>query len=325
MYFEKYLKILKLLWKKNILYYIIKREVSHEGSDSMHKYLRSIGFKSLTKKKNLDVILNDIIENPDNKVITEDAEGNVFAELSKEYGEYIGIAVRGEYIEDEFQMDCYYPYFIGSGITTEEKVEVEKHSDRDAYAGICDELRIGVTLIFYLQNVIEYLKETRSLTKRIPVNTTLSALSTGGKIVFPIYKNESQIKSGENYNRKRSHLIAAARDGDEEAIESLTLEDIDTYSMISRRVMKEDILSIVDTYFMPYGIESDQYSIMGEILNCYTVENDITSEKSYVMTVESNNLIFDVCINKEDLLGEPAIGRRFKGTIWMQGKINYHI
>lgn len=313
------------MWKKSILYYIINREVSHEGSDRMHNYLRSIGFKNLVKKKDLDVLINDIIKNPDNKMITEDAEGNVFAELSKEYGEAIGITVCGEYIEEKFQMDYYYPYFIGSGITTEEKVEVERHSDREAYAGVCDELRIGVTLIFYLQNVIEYLQETGSLARRIPVNTTLSALSTSGKIVFPIYKNESQIKSGENYNQKRSHLIAAARDGDEEAIENLTLEDIDTYSMISKRVMKEDILSIVDTYFMPYGIESDQYSIMGEILNFDTVENNITSEKSYIMTIESNNLIFDVCINQDDLLGEPAIGRRFKGNIWMQGRINYHI
>lgn len=313
------------MWKKNILYYIIKREVSHEGSDHMHSYLKSIGFKKLTKKKDLDILIDDIIKNPDYKIITEDAEGNVLAELSKEYGESIGIAVRGEYIEDEFQMDYYYPYFIGSGITTDEKVEVERRSDREAYAGVCDEVRIGVTLIFYLQNIIEYLQETGSTARRIPVNTTLSALSNKGKIVFPIYKNESQIKSGENYNQKRSHLIAAARDGDEEAIESLTLEDIDTYSMISKRVVKEDILSIVDTYFMPYGIESDQYSIMGEILNFYTVENSITSEKSYVITVESNSLVFDVCINQEDLLGEPAIGRRFKGTVWMQGRINYHI
>lgn len=291
----------------------------------MHNYLRSIGFKNLTRKKDIDVLIEDIIKNPDNKIIAEDAQGNVFAELSKEYGEFMGIAVRGEYVEDEFQMDYYYPYFVGSGVTTEEKVEVEKRLDREAYAGICDELRIGVTLIFYLQNVMEYLQEKESIAKKVPANTTLSALSTGGKIVFPIYKNESQIKSGENYNQKRSHLIAAARDGDEEAIESLTLEDIDTYSMISKRVMKEDILSIVDTYFMPYGIESDQYSIMGEILNYYTIENSMTGEKSYVMTIESNNLVFDVCINQDDLLGEPAVGRRFKGNIWMQGRINYHI
>lgn len=291
----------------------------------MHNFLKSIGFKNLTKKKDLDILINDIIKNPDKKVITEDAKGNVFAELSKEYGESIGIAVRGEYVEEEFQMDYYYPYFIGSGISTEEKVEIEKRSDREAYAGVCDEVRLGVTLIFYLQNVIEYLQETGSVTRTNPTNTTLSALSASGKIIFPVYKNESQIKSGENYSQKRSHLIAAARDGDEEAIESLTLEDIDTYSMISKRVMKEDILSIVDTYFMPYGIESDQYSIMGEILNYDTIENSVTSEKCYILTVDSNDLVFDVCINEKDLLGEPAVGRRFKGTIWMQGQINYHI
>ena len=34
-------------------------------------------------------------------------------------------------------------------------------------------------------------------------------------------------------------------------------------------------------------------------------------------------MIFDVCINSEDLMGEPAVGRRFKGVIWMQGNINY--
>ena len=307
------------------MYYIIKREISHEGSDNMHNFLRSIGFKNLIKKKDLDILIDDIIKNPDKKVITEDAKGNVFAELSKQYGESIGIAVRGEYVEEEFQMDYYYPYFIGSGVSTEEKVEIEKRSDREAYAGVCDEVRLGVTLIFYLQNVIEYLQETGGIARRIPANTTLAALSTGGKIIFPVYKNESQIKKGENYSQKRSHLIAAARDGDEEAIESLTLEDIDTYSMISRRVMKEDILSIVDTYFMPYGIESDQYSIMGEILNYDTIENSVTSEKCYILTVDSNNLVFDVCINESDLLGEPAVGRRFKGNIWMQGRINYHI
>lgn len=291
----------------------------------MHNFLRSIGFKNLIKKKDLDILIDDIIKNPDKKVITEDAKGNVFAELSKQYGESIGIAVRGEYVEEEFQMDYYYPYFVGSGVSTEEKVEIEKRSDREAYAGVCDEVRLGVTLIFYLQNVIEYLQEAGGIARKIPANTTLSALSTGGKIIFPVYKNESQIKKGENYSQKRSHLIAAARDGDEEAIESLTLEDIDTYSMISRRVMKEDILSIVDTYFMPYGIESDQYSIMGEILNYDTIENSVTSEKCYILTVDSNNLVFDVCINESDLLGEPAAGRRFKGNIWMQGQINYHI
>ena len=125
------------------------------------------------------------------------------------------------------------------------------------------------------------------------------------------------------YTSNRNKLIAAARNGDEDAIESLTLEDMDMYSMISRRIMYEDVLSIVDTYFMPYGVECDQYSIMGEILNYQLVENSITNEEIYILTLDCNELTFDICINKEDLVGEPERGRRFRGTIWLQGRINY--
>ena len=45
-------------------------------------------------------------------------------------------------------------------------------------------------------------------------------------------------------------------------MESLTMEDIDIYTMISRRIRHEDVYSIVDSYLMPYGIECDQYNLM---------------------------------------------------------------
>lgn len=291
----------------------------------MHSFLRSIGFSKLKKKKEIDALLQNVIDHPDRKLISEDAEGNVFAELSRDYGEFIGIAVRGEYTEDEvFEADYFYPYFQGSGISTFEKVDVEKHAEKESYAGVCDEIKIGVTLIFYLQNVMEYMnKEKNRNIHEIRRSTTLSALSSFGKILLPIQKNEYQTKRDESLTRDRNHLIAAAREGDEEAIESLTLEDIDTYSMISRRIMYEDVLTIVNSYFMPYGIESDQYSVMGEIQDFHSIENSLTQEKLYVLTVNCNNLVFDVCINRADLLGEPAVGRRFKGVIWMQGNINY--
>ena len=144
-----------------------------------------------------------------------------------------------------------------------------------------------------------------------------------GKILLPIKKSEKQIADTKKNSQNRNHLIAAAREGDEDAIENLTLEDIDTYSMISRRIVNEDILSIVDTYFMPYGIESDQYAILGEILTTSLIKNSRTEEDIYVLTINCNDLIFDLCINKKDLMGEPAPGRRFKGNIWMQGHINF--
>ena len=45
--------------------------------------------------------------------------------------------------------------------------------------------------------------------------------------------------------------------------------------------------------------------------------------KRFYGLVAVNDLNFQVCINKKDLMGEPAVGRRFKGSIWLQGYINY--
>lgn len=291
----------------------------------MHSFLKSIGFSKLKKKKEIDALIQETIERPDRKMISEDAEGNILAELCKDYGEFIGIAVRGEYTEEGlFEAEYFYPYFQGTGISSVERVDVEKHAEKDSYAGVCDEVKIGVTLIFYLQNVMEYLNKDRTNSiNGMRTTTTLSALSGFGKILLPIQKSEFKSDMDENLSRDRNCLIAAARDGDEEAIESLTLEDIDTYSMISRRILYEDVLTIVSSYFMPYGIESDQYSILGEIIDYHSIENSFTKEKLYVLNLNCNDLVFDVCINQADLLGEPAIGRRFKGVIWMQGNLNY--
>ena len=181
-----------------------------------------------------------------------------------------------------------------------------------------------MTLIFYLQNVVDYLAEKNNPLYHMQKNgVILSALSTDGKILLPINKDEKKHEQLEQQKMERNSLIAAARNGDEDAIENLTLEDIDTYSLLSRRIMREDILSIVENYFMPYGIESDQYSILGEIMDCKLLQNEYTGEGVYAMELMCNDIPFSVCINQKDLLGEPAVGRRFKGTIWLQGSIYY--
>ena len=74
---------------------------------------------------------------------------------------------------------------------------------------------------------------------------------------------------------------------------------------------------------MPYGVECDQYAILGEIVGMRTVKNKITGEDIYVLSICCNELTFDVSINIIDLFGEPQVGRRFKGVIWLQGKINF--
>lgn len=288
----------------------------------MHKFLRTIGFSNI-KKKDLEIILDEVMKQPEFMRVTRDSRGNEFAELAKTYGNNIGIMIRGSYEEqDEFHMDYYFPYVVSDTVSTLEQIDIEKHAEKESYAGVCDEIRLGVTLIFYLQNVADFLSEHRM---NIHVDNLqgalLSGLSVDGKILLPIQDRVLEKQTANNKSEKRQKLIAEAREGNEEAIENLSIEDLDTYSQISKRIRKEDVLSIVSTTFMPYGIESDQYSILGEIKEIEEIENSITKEIIYSMEVECNDMNFKVTINQKDLLGEPAVGRRFKGSIWMQGTV----
>lgn len=291
----------------------------------MHKYLRAIGFSELKDRKELQKLVTDIIVNADERSYTSNGENTVLAEFCKDFAENIGIAVCGEFdSEDKFSYDYYYPYLRGTGISSEEDVSVERHAGTESYAGICDDIKVGVSLIFYLQNMIPYVKAQNS--NRLPIRgttLTLSGLSLQGMIMMPINKNEKDKQIVQRASNNRNSLIAAARRGDEDAIESLTLEDMDTYTIISKRIQKEDVFSLVDTYFMPYGVECDQYSILGEIIDCNRIQNRLTGEEIYQMTISCNDLQFDICINSQDLYGEPQVGRRFKGSIWMQGYINF--
>ena len=291
----------------------------------MHKYMRAVGFSSFESKRKLQELLTEVVINSDRRAITVNQSNELLGEFCKDFATDMGIAVCGEFDEEEkFTYEYYYPYLTGSGITSYEDVSVERHADKESYAGVCDDVKVGISLIFYLKNKIPYVK-AQTLGK-LPIRgttLTLSAMSVSGSVMLPIQKDEEQLQRVKKESATRNNLMMAARKGDEEAIETLTLEDMDIYTTISRRIQKEDIFSLVDTYFMPYGVECDQYSVLGEIVGIRLSTNSITGEKIYILTICCNELTFDVSINIIDLFGEPQVGRRFKGVIWLQGHINF--
>ena len=290
----------------------------------MHQYLKAIGFNKMSKSE-LQELLEQVKAHFTHQTIVSYNEMEDFCELQKEYGQDIGITICGELDEgDVFHGDYYFPYYQGSGVTTYAEVTIERKYEREQYLGVCEDPNVGISLIFTLQNGVEYMKERQiGLAPGVETSITLSGLALSGKILLPVQKNEMQIRSVREASDNRKMLLDAARSGDPTAIETLTLDDIDTYSMVSRRLMNEDVFTIVDTYFMPYGIECDLYAILGEILAVRKRENILTKEVIYQMKLQVNELDFDVCVSAKEVLGEPEIGRRFKGNIWLQGFINF--
>ena len=227
----------------------------------MHKYMRAIGFSKMKNRKELQSLLTDVVVEGTERAYTSNGEETLLASFSKEFAPNIGITVCGEFdSDDKFVYEYYFPFLKGSNVTTQEDVSIERHAALQSYAGVCDDVRIGVSLIFYLQNMIPYVKAKNSDMLPIRGTTlTLSALSLSGTIMMPLKKTEKDLIKNQQTLHNRSQLLNAARKGDEEAIESLTLDDMDTYTAISKKIHKEDVFSLVDTYFMPYGVECDQY------------------------------------------------------------------
>lgn len=289
----------------------------------MHSYMRAVGFSQCKSKEDIKKILKDIINNPDEKMVVSQEGISDFFQIDKLYGKDFGIAVCGEYGEDGIlDIEYCFPVFFGDKITTFEVPAIEKHAATESYAGLCDDYRVGISIIFYINNVADYKRnETSLIEPEMNNGIILTGLAMKGKILLPTNKTDYQKRADQEAVQQRIQLISAAKQGDEQAIESLTLEDIDNFTMVGRRIGKEDILTIVESYFMPRGIECDQYTILGEILDYHLETNSYSQEKVYIITVNCNEIVFDVCINQLDLLGEPEVGRRLKADIWLQGTV----
>ena len=306
----------------------LKRQLFSRGFKKtgvkMHQYIKAIGFDEIRSKKEFISILKEVEENYSQLMAVSYTEKLEYCEMRKEYGQDIGIAVCGELDEEEsFDMEYYFPYFEGSEVTLYSEIHMEKSIEKEQYFGVCEDSRLGINLIFYLQNGIEYLSQKPEHFHEHKAAISLSALSLTGMILLPVHKTETQIKIATEDSKNRRDLLTAARKGDQAAIETLTLDDMNIYTNVSKRLEKEDVFTIVDSYFMPLGVECDVYSIMGEILAVRERENSVTHKKLYQMKLNVNELVFDVCIPRERLLGEPEIGRRFKGEIWLQGRLDF--
>jgi hypothetical protein len=290
----------------------------------MHRFLRAIGFSNIKSRQELEPILGKIMNEPDKKKKFPISPNCIYTEFAMEFGSQIGIALRGEYDEKGFfYMEHYFPYCESRLITSSEDITVNKRVDTNAFTGMCDDLRLGISMIFYLQNAVEYLELRCADNTPHKAKLTLSGLSLSGTILLGVYHDVHSQQQHKMRCQRRNHLIAKAKNGDQKAIDDLTLEDIDVSSRIRNRIRHEDLYSLVETSFIPYGSESDHYSILGTIVNWSVVTNTLTKEEIYQMLLNCNNILITVCINKQDLLGEPMIGRRFKGVIWMQGHADF--
>ena len=291
----------------------------------MHRYLRAIGFSKLKNRADWEKYARELRENADWKYRKKQADGTVRLWCAGDVAPGIGVMFCGEEDADgNFLLSYYYPYCLSDTDAGPEDIMINARMDTDAFTGMCDDPRMGVSLIFYLQNAWEYQEFEGMLGgESFMTNVHLAGMALSGKVLLGNYSYPGQEQSRSGERKRRAGLLAEARKGNQEAIDSMTLEDIDAFTEINRRIRTEDLYSVVETTFMPFGSESDNYTVLGTIVEVARQTNCLTGEKLCKLKLMCNEIEFEVLIREEDLLGEPVPGRRFKGNVWLQGTVAF--
>lgn len=282
----------------------------------MHKFLRAAGFSMYQKKKDIEKLLDLLETQPSvTKCVQIDEETNV-CEMRTEIAPGIGLSIVGELNEEgDFEREFYFPYVECAQESSTAECSVQRHVEKETYAGMVDESCVGISLIFYVQNFLDYREKVLKKGEAFKIRSiSLAGFSTGGKILLPIKKTQKQIQMAKVAAKNRNNLIEAAKNGDEDAMETLTIEDIDLYSKISRRAMKEDLYSIIDSCFMPCGIECDQYSVIGEIKEIRKIKNKYTNEEIYWLNLECSDPEFCYLHQRQGSSGRAGRGTEVQGT-----------
>ncbi|MCR4624975.1 MAG: DUF3881 family protein [Lachnospiraceae bacterium] len=291
----------------------------------MHTFIKAIGFSKKVSQVEIDALVRLVVEQADSNQVILKSNGSKFIEYKKEFGENFGIVVRGEEDEkDEFHVGHFFPYLKSTVKPIKEnEVFIHKKVDSDAYTGMCDDNRLGVSLIFYLQNVVDYMKQDNKIQQVYnDMEIKLAALAEKGKIILPTQKRIYSHIASKIDKAVTSQLMDDAKNGDMEALDYLTYNDMDKNAALSERIRHEDLFSIVETCFIPYGSESDLYTVLGNIVSSKQMLNQATGETIWILRIVCNDIEFEVAINTNDLLGMPLPGMRFKGVVWMQGEVN---
>jgi len=293
----------------------------------LHKYLRAVGFSDSMNSLDRLNLIDDIKTKSAYRAQASslDNENEMLTEYRLDLAGGFGLTMVGTFEdENDLMAGMIEPYLAPDAITTMEEVFVEEKIDNRSFAGICDDMRIGTTLIFRLLNPVEYLRFSKF--EELPCPDTsvwLSALSIEGTVVLPLEKSPYEKEIVLRRAERRRQLMEAARDGNEQAMQTITMEDMDTYADLMDKIPDQDILSLVDSFFMPTGAECDVYYILGDILSCREVRNPYTLDRIHILSIRTSGIEFIVGINDKDLYGRPEPGRRFKGVIWLQGVIHF--
>ena len=116
----------------------------------MNRYMRAIGFSNCRKRAELNKIYEAACSQPDAYHVFADGEQDAVFEMSKAYGDGIGLIWTGILDGKDALCEHCFPYVESTEFMVKDSVNVEERVDGNVYTGALEDLRSGVYIIFFL-------------------------------------------------------------------------------------------------------------------------------------------------------------------------------
>lgn len=289
----------------------------------MESPIIAIGFSDIDNAYNIEDIVNEILSTPTKQIASRSSENDIVAEYLQIFAEdtylMVRLVVRADRKQNKIEIEQCEPYLTTDKVLEVEDLTVECVDDDYTYYAACEEKQTGMQLVFWVQNVVEYIEVQNDDIEIEKIK--IAALAMEGTIVLPIEKDESDEIFEKEERDKIKLMIQRAREGDEEAKLQLEREERELDEQLKERMKEEDFLTIMSGYFVPTTLVDAIYAILGEIKSIQTRINKKTKEEMYLFTIDVNDMMLDVMVNKSTLVGTPSVGMRFMGTCWLQGEL----
>lgn len=115
--------------------------------------MRTIGFSGCDSDLEIDKIMRKLAKTATKTAVLERNDHPGLYELRAELAPGMGIVMIGQMTEKgTFKREYAFPYVTGSDISSSAECSIQRHAERETYAGLLDEYRVGISLIFYITN-----------------------------------------------------------------------------------------------------------------------------------------------------------------------------
>lgn len=287
----------------------------------LQKHLRCIGFTEYTERKKAAILLRELYKNEtrmqDVVLIGED---DYYCETKVEVANGIGLCICTGFAAPNdlsvFDLYHYYPYNEQNTVSIQNNGEVSECAD--VYHYICNMWNkvCQYGLMFRMENNIEYMQRKRDNFPLAIESASLTGYSLKGKIILGIQrKNDRHYKAIRDQDRDQTPYQRNAY------YSQWNLRG--KFELTSKKKFKYNIYNYIDTYIIPIRLEPEWYEVLGNIEDVTLLANRFTKEKFYNLKLDLNGMMMDVVIHSSDLEGEPKVGYRYKGEVYLIGRIAF--